>query len=244
MADSISPSKSLQTRYRDPLDKLKMMCCNLISQRPKGGRMGLSTLSINEYLEKNLRPKRLDHCKRVLKLMVDVQPTYGLDLKQAGLSALLHDIAKHFPETTLVSQLAQKDIKTLLWLPENCRCSIYLHGPVGSILVQELWPDIDDPAILDAICQHTWSFMERPTLSRCLAVADIIERIDKSDSDGDLRKYFMEGDLDRAELLMIAFGLEHYKAKGFPIHPNTWIRRQELKTKLGLNSSHLTRDPH
>ncbi len=205
--------------------------------------MGFDTAQIEEYLRQNLRPKRLEHCKRVMELLLRVSDTYELNPEHAAMSALLHDVAKQFPETTLLAHMARKDLKTLLWLPEDCRCSIYLHGPVGNLMAQELW-HIDIPPVLDAISQHTWSFMERPTLSRCLAVADIIERIDKSDSDGDLEKYFLKGELDRAELLMISFGLEHYRAKGFPIHQKTWLRRQELKEKLRLSSSHLTRTPH
>jgi predicted HD superfamily hydrolase involved in NAD metabolism len=131
-----------------------------------------TTLSnIQNFLRPNLSPKRYRHILRVCNTGLHLASRLGADEKKVELACLLHDIAREWPEESLVkkAQAVGEEVSV-----EELARPILLHGRVAAILAQEKF-SVYDPEILEALRYHTLGKAGMQQTGRILYVADYLE---------------------------------------------------------------------
>jgi predicted HD superfamily hydrolase involved in NAD metabolism len=187
----------------------------------------LNIADYESYLKKKLTPKRYEHSLGVMETIEELAPIYGLDNHRAALTGLLHDAAKELPSDQWMTLI--RDDELLLHDAEIYDYDHYLHGPVGTLVIQrEL--GIEDEAVLQAIFTHgyygSWEEFNRP-LAWCLRFADILEP-GRNWSNNDwlkdivspMREAAYGGRLMDAAALLPERLIPWYESIGLPIHPN------------------------
>jgi predicted HD superfamily hydrolase involved in NAD metabolism len=172
--------------------------------------------------------------------MGELASIYNLDKGKAETVGILHDAGKDLPLEEQKKLIVEGGIQIQYDCEHNYL--LYLHGPVGSYLIQELL-GITDPLVLDAIKTHTSCgdspYFNHP-MSWCLRFADVLEptrswskepliqnRIDR------FRALVFSGEMDSAVYYQTRMLIEWFQHKGFPVHPN-WRRAQkEYGVKVG-----------
>lgn len=121
---------------------------------------------------KNLLPeRRYQHTLGVVQAALELADRFGADRDKAELAAILHDIAKYFPEEEMVETIrshAELDDELLNYHP-----SLW-HAPVGALYVRDRL-GVDDPEVLDAIRYHTTGRRGMTLLDKVVFLADYIE---------------------------------------------------------------------
>ena len=179
------------------------------------------------YLKKKLTPQRFEHSLGVMNTMEELSAVYNLNQDQAMLAGLLHDAAKELPPSEWMSLVSQD--KQLLRDSMLYDYHRYLHGPVGTIVIQgDL--HIEDEEVQGAIATHgyygPWKAFDRP-LSWCLRMSDILEpgrdwRDNRwlKDLVTPLREAAYGGQLKEAALMITQRLSVWYAAEGIAVHPN------------------------
>lgn len=190
----------------------------------------MNTAPYEEYLKKQLTPKRFEHSLGVMNTIAELALIYHLDQDQAILAGLLHDAAKELPEDQWI-RLVKND-ENLLLASKVYDYHRYLHGPVGAILVQRDL-QIKDPDILESIAAHgyygRWEVFNSD-LSWCLRFSDILEPGRDWTNNRWLRDLVSPlsdaaygGHLMEAAWMITRRLVEWYEEEGIAVHPS--IRR-------------------
>lgn len=154
-------------------------------------------------LQKRLPYKRFQHSVFTMHAMAVAAKVYGLNIVQASMAGLGHDIAWAMPIDQMVETLNRCDPVLLSKISDaQLKNPTFLHGPAGACVALEA--GINDEAIFLAIKEHSGCFPEMTLLSRCLRVVDLTLALPATDGPMRARiiKRFMMGDLYSAENLI------------------------------------------
>jgi HD superfamily phosphohydrolase YqeK len=161
-----------------------------------------------------------------MKVMKELADVYDLDPGQAVTAGLLHDAAKDLPVEQQQELLREAGIRPYEPASEH-DYALYLHGPVGSYLIQkDLY--IQDMLVCDAISTHGFyaeSANFHHPLSWCLRFSDILEPNRKWEAVPSisaglpyLRELVTTGSMEKAAVLQTGWLIQMYEARGFPVH--------------------------
>ena len=164
----------------------------------------------------HLPDKRYQHTLRVADTAIALAERYGEDPEKAEMAALLHDIAKYFPDKELYDVIAQHSDVPNIFL--DYHPSIW-HAPVGAIYVQEKL-GIEDTDILSAITYHTTGREGMSPLEKIVFLADYIEPGRDFPGVEEVRQ-LAEEDLDQAVLKALANTIQFLVGKNSAVFPDT-----------------------
>lgn len=198
------------------------------------------------FLKQVLTPYRLSHSLGVMQVMGEFADIYKLDRDQALTAGLLHDAAKDLPVEKQM-ELIQAGYFHINHEYE-ANFYTYLHGPVGAFFVQKEL-GIDDPLILNAIADHTYSRTSpnfNHPLSWCVRFADFLEPTRNWSKEktilncmGRLRELSYTGEMGPAAYLLTGHLLKWFEEKNIPIHPQMRMTNQTLAKELNLDHTFL-----
>ena len=198
---------------------------------------------LNRYeplLQEWLTPTRLRHSVDVMQVMGDLTAMYSLDPVRALTVGLLHDTVRDLEQERQLALVKEG----CLALAHPCeRHPVYLHGPVGAYLVDQIM-GVDDEAILDAIATHSYAGdglkLDMP-LSRCLRAADLVAAVREWKGRKKLRRMIYSGRIEEATLLHSTWLIEYLVKQGVPIHPNLRAQVETLARKIPVSESFFDR---
>lgn len=181
-----------------------------------------------------LSGKRLYHTLAVENEIKRLGELYGFDengITRLRAAALLHDITKEMKTEEQISFCLSRGIK----ITENDKKTPKLfHSLTGAYLARELYPNIVDNTIFNAIICHTSGKPRMNLFEKLLYLADYIEETRTFPDCVRLRELFYatdsftEAHLD--EILLVSFGMtiKNLIDEGNFIHPRTVSSRNSL----------------
>jgi len=178
--------------------------------------------TILEDLATNLTPKRLKHVIGVRDTAVEIALRHGLDVGEAELAALLHDIAKGM---SLEEQRAFCEQRRIPLTSDDSNQPSVLHAYVGAELARERYGA--SSAVCSAIRAHTTGWVPMSPLDMALYVADFCEPSRPYPEAAEVRRMALE-DLTAATLATMTHKLRVLLERGAPIHPRTVVARNAL----------------
>lgn len=127
-----------------------------------------------EWIRKKLSPARFRHVLSVQRLAVRLAGIHGEDPQRASLAALLHDLAKEFPDKKLAAY-AKRHLSRNGEMKRLSKTSpSLLHGFVSADIARREF-GIKDREIFSAISWHTLGKPVMTRLEKILYIADIAE---------------------------------------------------------------------
>jgi predicted HD superfamily hydrolase involved in NAD metabolism len=123
------------------------------------------------WLQDNVPQPRVQHILRVEQMAAVLAQQHQLNVDKAAQAGLLHDLAKYFPPERLL-QMAQGE--GLVLTPVDEANPHLLHADVSALVARDRF-GVKDPAILDAIRNHTLGQPGMDTLSCIVFLADSLE---------------------------------------------------------------------
>ncbi len=196
------------------------------------------------FIELMLTPTRFQHCLGVAKSMEkafhgglgwkfgELEPqTTEADWITAG---LLHDVLKEASVPTMLWWLRTYEPDWLDKIPKPLQdCPTYLHGPAGAAYIKHAIDFEKRPKkFYLAIVQHAGEYPGMSVMARCLHVADMCSPTMPFQGYDKLARLFFQGRLSEAEMLLDAWIIESVGDFGVPIHPQYFVRLEELKNIL------------
>ncbi len=125
------------------------------------------------HLRRTLPPKRLGHVMGVARYAERLARVYGLDPIRVRLAALLHDLARAWPDKKLIDYVRRHRIRAPdLDFSIKTR-PLLLHSHVGAHLAKRLF-NVCDPEILSGISKHTLGSLEMSLFDKVIYVADLL----------------------------------------------------------------------
>ena len=170
---------------------------------------------IHQAVSSKLSAKRYRHTLGVIETAVLLATRYGINIRKAYLSALLHDYAKELSEGEM-RKLCNKFNIQIDAIQDKI---IYImHGHLSAELARHEF-GIDDPEILEAISFHTTGRAGMGSLAQILKIADNIEPTRPDFPGLDEIKALSSVNLNRAIAASLNRDLEYTRSKGQIIHP-------------------------
>jgi len=166
-------------------------------------------------MKKSLSEKRFLHCVRVMEKACELANIYNVDINEAALAGLTHDIAKEIPYVDEI-ELANPGL---------------LHGPLGAFLVKEKYGLCSN--IQNAIKLHTRTSKDMTMLDKIVYVADKIEDGRKNNNYNiQVERELAKTDIDATVVMIIDNNIIHLLEKSRLVHPNSIITTNFLKMNL------------
>ncbi|GAP02985.1 NAD metabolism hydrolase of HD superfamily [Fructobacillus pseudoficulneus] len=172
--------------------------------------------TIEEKVKAHLSDGRFQHCLRVKDYAIKLAKENHLDEEQAALAGLVHDYAKERPAEDFLKVIDQFDLDPDL---KNWNRSIW-HGVVGAVMIREEL-GINDPAILDAVVNHTTGDgVAMSPLAKVVFMADYLETGRTFPGVEEARK-ITDQSLDAGVFYQLKHTLAFLADQGNPIYPKT-----------------------
>ena len=176
----------------------------------------------NEMLTKlkaTQHERRFNHTLGVVSEAERLAPMFGVDVRKAKLTALLHDCAKNLDEATGENffVLCQKyGVK----LDECAKSeSALVHAFLGAAVAYKEY-GIEDNEILEAIYYHTTARANMTPLEKLIYIADMTEPGRTIEQAAEIRR-LVDIDIDEALIYAIGCSIKHVIKKGTLIHPDS-----------------------
>lgn len=191
----------------------------------------LKRQAVLDWLTVHVPQKRMNHILRVEEMAETLASHHHENRCQAQQAGLLHDLAKFFPPSKLLSMAEENQVEVH---PIERHHPYLLHAPVSAIIAQQNF-GVTDPLILDAIRHHTLGAAPMSPLSCIVFLADSLEP-GRGDSKAlnELRA-LSQKNLWRAVERTCDFTLKKLIKKHQPIHPQMIATRnwalQQAKQK-------------
>ena len=136
-------------------------------------RLELADLTerIRKLVMASVSEERYKHSVRVAQTCARLCQRHGLNEQVGFFAGIAHDMCKSMGEEELL-RTAARDGNPILKI-EKERPAL-LHGRAAAVLLKEDW-GVDDPAILEAVANHTFGKAGMGDLAKLLYVADKIE---------------------------------------------------------------------
>lgn len=189
--------------------------------------MDCTKSKITEYIERNLKEKRLKHTYSVAREAVKLAERYGEDKEKAELAALFHDMFRSTPESVLNMYIKH------LGLPEKLMDNANLsHSKIAAEIMKRDY-GIQDEDIINAVSFHTTGRAGMSGLEKIIFLADAIEPGRVYPTVDETRKLAYI-DLDKACISSLERTVEYINAKGGYLDPDTINALNDLKEKQNL----------
>lgn len=170
-------------------------------------------ISLQRRIRKKLSPARFRHVLSVQRLAVRLAGIHGEDPQRASLAALLHDLAKEFPDKKLAAYARRRlNLRRL-----SARAPFLLHGFVSADIARREF-GIKDRGILSAISWHTLGKPVMTRLEKIIYVADIAEPKRAFREAAAIRR-LAQKDLDKALMRALAVKISFVAKNGDYLEP-------------------------
>lgn len=180
---------------------------------------------IKEYIERNMSEKRRLHTYGVCETAVKLAQQYGCDTEKARLAALLHDIYRGIPSSTLDYYVRH------LGLDEKYLGNANLaHGKIAAATCGREF-GVTDSDVINAVSYHTTGRAGMSLLEEIIYVADAIEPGRDYPGVEEIRKA-AEEDIDRACLISLSHTIDYVKSEGKYLDRDTIRAREYFTDKL------------
>lgn len=168
---------------------------------------------MTEFVNARLSAKRFEHVKGVIKTAKDLAKRHGVNVADAQIAALLHDVSKEqdLEQTKRILQLKNEHA----YLAHSSKI---WHAPLGAIVAAQTF-GISNPDILNAIRFHTTGRLGMSELEKVIFVADYTEPNRTYSGCIEVRKLWH--DLTRATCEILKQKVEKVNANGGEVHPDT-----------------------
>ena len=182
---------------------------------------------IKGELKEILSERRYNHSVSVMNKCIELAEIYNVDVDEAALAGLTHDIAKEIPYEESLKIAENNNI----YLDDIEKKYTYLvHGKIGAHIVKEKYGF--NERIQNAIKFHTTTSPDMDNLAKILFVADKTEDIRKDDLiDVDEQRRVAKENLDDAMILIINNTIKKLIFDGSLIHPGEVYTRNYLIMK-------------
>lgn len=172
---------------------------------------------LRNKIEKIQDAKRFEHTLGVEFTSAALAMRYGASIRDAQIAGLLHDCAKCLSDEERLS-ICKKNRIPISELEKGN--PFLLHAKVGAYLAKEKY-GVEDPDILNAICNHTTGRPNMSLLEKIVFVADYIEPGRKHASNLDeVRKLAFE-DLEQALIKILSDILDYLNSGNGDVDPMT-----------------------
>ena len=169
--------------------------------------------NVIEFVEGRLSAKRFTHVNGVIETAKMLAERHAVNVADAELAALVHDVAKEQDIDQMRAILRLKGEFTYLEHSHKV-----WHAPLGAIIAKETF-GIENPDILNAIKFHTTGRPEMSDLEKVIFVADYTEPNRKFEGAIAVREFW--GDLDRAVYEILKQKVEKNTSLELSMHPDT-----------------------
>jgi len=168
---------------------------------------------IEDYLKNNLTEKRYRHTLGVVATAEHLAIQHGVDVNDAKLAGLLHDVAKEMEIQAVGEMLrSHRDVDYL-----NHSQKVW-HAPVGAYVAKEKF-GIENEGVLNAIRYHTTGRSAMTPLEKVIFVADYTEP--NRTYEGCVHVRDLWSDLDQAVCEILRQKVEKVQAASKGMHPDT-----------------------
>ena len=183
---------------------------------------------INEDIKKELSEERYKHSVGVMKKAEKLAKIYKVNISEAKLVGLAHDIAKEMPKESKLKYVEENNIK----IDEIEKINIgLLHGKIGADICKKRYDFSTD--MQKAIEYHTTGNPNMNMLAKIIFVADKTEE-GRSYSNAERQKELEELrqistiDINKAVQIAIDESIVYTIQKGGLIHPDGIATRNKL----------------
>jgi predicted HD superfamily hydrolase involved in NAD metabolism len=168
-----------------------------------------------------------DHVLRVVAEARRLARRHGIDEQRAALAALGHDLLRAKPPAELLSMAETAGIELSALERES---PLLLHGPLAAHLLAERF-GVEDPEVLAAARYHTTGRAGMSDLERLIFVADKIEpsKLRGRPELAETRR-LAETSLREAMRHFMEAHVEHARARGWQLHPDTVAALDDLRS--------------
>ena len=163
--------------------------------------------------------RRFNHTLGVMGEAERLAPKFGVDVKKARVTALLHDCAKNLDAVSgedffVLSQRYGVQL-------DDCAKNEHalVHAFLGAAVAYKDY-GIEDNEILEAIYYHTTARANMTPLEKLIYIADMTEPGRTLEQAKEIRR-LVEIDIDEALIYAIGCSIKHVIRKGTLIHPDS-----------------------
>ena len=178
---------------------------------------------IKDYVECRMSKTRFKHVLGVVETAEMLAERHDVNVDDAKLSALAHDVAKEQPLKQTAACLRLVGEENYLKYSEKV-----WHAPMGAIVAEKVF-GIENKDILNAIKYHTTGRSEMTKLEKVIFVADYTELNRTFESCIRIREFW--DDLDKAVYEILKQKLDKVTVLGSSLHPDT-LEAYEYYKKL------------
>lgn len=177
---------------------------------------------IKEILKNKLSEKRFYHSLCVMDMCEKLALHYNVNVNEAKLVGLSHDIAKEMPSNEKI-EYAQKNNLPIDNIEFNAPS--LLHSKIGADICKKTFGFSEE--MCRAISLHTTGGENMDMLTKILFVSDAIS-LDRTYPSVDYARNLALENLDECIMFILNFTLEDCIKKNKPIHINTILARNYL----------------
>ncbi len=182
-------------------------------------------------LQKRLKKSRFEHTLSVRDTAIKIAKACNEDEYKCEIAALFHDYAKNLSHLELTEYIKKYELN----LDDVVLSNLYLaHGMVASDIAKRNYGIVDDE-ILEAIWYHTIGRENMSKIAKIIYISDYIEPTRPMKGIDKIMDIALNGELDRALLMVINHQLDYLLTKNTVIHINSLLMRNEL-INLGIKS--------
>lgn len=175
------------------------------------------------------KPSRLLHTWGVVETALQLAAAHGVDTRNAGWAALLHDCAKSFDRLRALELMQTHNLATE---PEDWDHPAIWHALIGAHLARERF-GIEDEAVLAAIRAHPTGEAGMDDLALLLFVSDYVEPGREYAASAALRRGIFERPLAESALLICRSKVDYLTTLGRAIHPRSLRALADLERRGG-----------
>ena len=181
---------------------------------------------IRVFVQSKLSRKRFNHVLGVIETAKELAERHNVDIKDAEIAALVHDVAKEYPLAQTAAMLrfvgegAYLEHSDKVW-----------HAPMGAIIAERTF-FIENKDILNAIKYHTTGRPGMSDLEKVLFVADYTEPNRKFEGAILVRGFW--DNLDLAVYEILKQKVEKVTNLGLKMHPDTLDAYEYYRGKVGM----------
>ncbi|MBE9117572.1 bis(5'-nucleosyl)-tetraphosphatase (symmetrical) YqeK [Lusitaniella coriacea LEGE 07157] len=174
-----------------------------------------------DWLKDNVPPPRLQHILGVEQMSGDLARHYHLDEEKARWAGLMHDLAKCFKPERLLQMAREEGVE----IDPVCENTPHLlHADVSAIVAQHQF-GMNDPAILEAIRNHTLGRPQMSDLSCVVFMADALEPSRGESAELEALRRTSWENLYQSVAQTSDYSLRHLLNTRRVIHPRTILTR-------------------
>lgn len=182
---------------------------------------------IKNYIESNLKEKRLAHTYAVAQEAGRLAVRYGEDPQKAEIAAFFHDMCRNM--SVDVMNMYLRHMKLPVKYMDNPNLA---HGKIAAEIMKRDY-GIYDEDIINAVSYHTTGRAGMSKLEKIIFLADAIEPARSYPSVEETRALAYV-DLDRACISSLERTVEYIQGKGDYLDPDTIKAKNDLKEKKSL----------